>query len=89
MNGPTAQENYRFAQKGQKFAEGYYTGESMGSNLTMNGPTAQENYRFSQKGHKFAEGFGDREVMGETIRSNGPEKFITTNYVQTEDPVSW
>jgi hypothetical protein len=27
--------------------------------------------------------------MGETIRSVGPERFISTNYVQLDDPVPW
>ena len=93
INGPKEQENYKYAQKGRQWAEGYAVGESMGGNITINGPAAQENYKYAQQssnaGVRFAEGYGDRENFGETIRSTGPEKFITTNFVQVEDPVSW
>ena len=42
INGPTSQENYKFAQKGdsEKFAEGYAVGESMNSSITINGPAS-------------------------------------------------
>lgn len=98
INGPAGQETYKFAQQNQgvrfldneKFIEGgYAVGESMGNNITINGPAGQETYKFAQNGNKFAEGFGDRESMEETIKTVGPEKFITTNYIQLEDPVSW
>ena len=55
MNGPEAQETYKFAQAGNgvrflnpPFAEGYNTGESMGGNLTMNGAVGQETYKYAQ-----------------------------------------
>jgi hypothetical protein len=93
INGPKEQENYKYAQQGRQWAEGYAVGESMGNNITINGPKEQENYKYAQQssnaGVRFAEGYGDRENFGETIRSTGPEKFITTNFVQVEDPVSW
>ena len=89
INGPAAQETYKYAQTGNKFAEGYLEGEKMTEGLTLNGPAGQEKYKYAQVGNKFADGYGDRETMGETIRSTGPEKFITTSYVQVQDPVSW
>jgi hypothetical protein len=93
INGPKGQEGYNYAQQGRQWAEGYAVGESMGNNVTMNGPTAQENYKYAQQnsaaGVRFAEGYGDKENFGDSIRTTGPEKFLTTSFVQVEDPVSW
>ena len=91
INGPEAQEVYKYPQQGRQWAEGYAVGESMGNNITINGPEAQENYKYAQtgKGVRFAEGYGDKEAFGESIRTTGPEKFIKTDFVQLEDPVSW
>jgi len=93
INGPKAQETYGYAQQGRQWAEGFAVGEKMNETITMNGPAAQESYKYAQQnsnaGVRFAEGYGDRENFGETIRSTGPEKFITTSFVQVEDPVSW
>ena len=91
INGPTKQETYKFAQQARQWAEGYAVGESMGNNITINGPTAQENYKYAQQNSnsRFAEGYGDKENFDEKIRTTGPEKFITTSFVQTADPVSW